>query len=66
MADSALLSVVALGVSLILVHAGASRTSSPMHVFLVGTVLNAPRFIALGVVVGGLHRRVCVSEGVVT
>jgi NhaP-type Na+/H+ or K+/H+ antiporter len=49
---SLILSVVALGIGLILVQVGASRTGNALHIFLIDAVLNGPRFLALGVVVG--------------
>ena len=54
---SAILGFVALGIDLILVHVAASRTSDALHVFLIGAVLNLPRFLFVGIVIGYLYDR---------
>jgi hypothetical protein len=40
-----------------LVGVAASRTSDALHVFLIGEVLNVPRFLFLGIVIGYLYKR---------
>ena len=42
---------------LILLGVAASRTSDALHVFLIGAVLNLPRFLFLGIVIGYLYDR---------
>jgi hypothetical protein len=59
---SAILGFVALGIDLILVHVAASRTSDALHVFLIGTILNIPRFLFVGIVIGYLYKRLYGSE----
>jgi hypothetical protein len=54
---SAILGFVALGIDLILVHVAASRTSDALHVLLIGTILNIPRFLFFGIVIGYLYDR---------
>jgi hypothetical protein len=54
---SAILSFVALAFASILVQVAASGTSDALNVFLTGVVLNLPRFLALGIVVGYLYER---------
>jgi CBS domain containing-hemolysin-like protein len=54
---SVILSFVALGIVLILVGVAASRTSDALHIFLIGVMLNIPRFLFLGVVIGYLYKR---------
>jgi NhaP-type Na+/H+ or K+/H+ antiporter len=55
---SAILSLVALGFALILVQVAASFLGDDaLRIFLIGAMLNAPRFIALGVVIGYLYKR---------
>src|SRR3989304_2304620 len=56
---SVILSFVALGIVLILLGVAASRVgpSDALHVFLVGAVLNVPRFLFLGIVIGYLYKR---------
>jgi hypothetical protein len=54
---STILSIVALGIASILVQVAASGTSDAMNVFLTGTVLNLPRFLVLGIVIGYLFKR---------
>jgi hypothetical protein len=49
---SLILIVAAMGLSLILVQVGATLTMDALHIFLIGAVLNAPGFPALGLVAG--------------
>lgn len=53
---SIILSFVALVFVLILIYVAASRTSDPLNDFLIGAVLNVPRFLAVGVAIGYLHK----------
>ena len=59
---SVILSFVALGIDFILLGVAASRTSDALHVFLIGVMLNLPRFLFLGIVIGYLYKRVYGSE----
>jgi len=52
---SVILSFVALVIVLILVQVAASRTSDALHVFLIGAMLNVPRFLFLGIVIDYLY-----------
>jgi NhaP-type Na+/H+ or K+/H+ antiporter len=54
---SEILSIVALGIALVLLQVAASRTSDALHVFLNGAMLNVPRFLFLGIVIGYLYKR---------
>ena len=54
---SVILSFVALGIVFILLGVAASRTSDALHVFLIGAMLNVPRFLILGLVIGYLYKR---------
>jgi len=54
---SEILSFVALGIVFILLGVAASRTSDALHVFLIGAMLNVPRFLILGQVIGYLCKR---------
>jgi hypothetical protein len=54
---SVILSFVALGIVFILVGVAASRTSDALHVFLIGAMLNVPRFLFVGVAIGYLYKR---------
>jgi hypothetical protein len=54
---SEILSFVALGIVFILLGVAASRTSDALHVFLIGAMLNVPRFLILGLVIGYLYKR---------
>jgi hypothetical protein len=54
---SVILSFVALGIVFILLGVAASRTSDALHVFLIGAMLNVPRFLFLGIVIGYLYKR---------
>jgi FlaA1/EpsC-like NDP-sugar epimerase len=49
---SMLLSFVALSIASIMMYIAASRTSDTLSVLLIGTVLNVPRFLAIGLVIG--------------
>ena len=55
-------SFVALFIVLILVQVAASRTSDALHVFLIGAVLNLPRFLFVGIVIGYAYKRLYGSE----
>ena len=59
---SALLGFAALFIVLILVYVAASRTSDALQVFLIGAMLNVPRFLFPGIVIGYLYKRLCGSE----
>ena len=54
---SVILSFVALGIVFILLGVAASRTSDALHVFLIGAMLNIPRFLFVGIVIGYLYKR---------
>jgi hypothetical protein len=54
---SVILSFVALGINFILLGVAASRTSDALHVFLIGVMLNIPRYLFFGIVVGYLYKR---------
>jgi hypothetical protein len=55
---SVILSIVALVIGSILLEAPASfGTSDALYYFLFGTILNVPRFLFVGVVVGYLYKR---------
>jgi hypothetical protein len=55
---SLILSLIALAIGSILLEAPASfKTNDALYYFLFGTVLNVPRFLFVGVVVGYLYRR---------
>ena len=54
---SVILSFVAQGIVLILHGVAASRTSDALHVFLIGAMLNVPRFLFVGIVIGYLYKR---------
>jgi len=62
---SVILGFVALGIVSILVGVAASRTSDALRVFLIGEVLNVPRFLFLGIVIGYLYKRLYGSESFV-
>jgi uncharacterized membrane protein YedE/YeeE len=57
---SVILSFVALVIALIMVGGAASLlgTSDALHVFLIGAMLNVPRFLSLGVIIGYLYNRI--------
>ncbi|MBI0583128.1 MAG: hypothetical protein ISF22_02760 [Methanomassiliicoccus sp.] len=54
---SVILSIAALFIGLILVQVAASQTNDELNIFLIGAVINLPRFLALGIVVGYLYQR---------
>ena len=56
---SVILSFVALGIVLILLGVAASRVGpgDALHVFLIGVMLNVPRFLFVGIVIGYLYKR---------
>ena len=55
---SLILSLIALAIGSILLEAPASfRTNDALYYFLFGTVLNVPRFLFVGVVIGCLYKR---------
>jgi hypothetical protein len=54
---SEILSFVALFIALILLGVAASMTSDALSVFLIGAMLNVPRFLIPGIVVGYLYKR---------
>jgi hypothetical protein len=49
---SMILSFVALSIASIMMYIAASRTSDTLSALLIGAVLNVPRFLALGLVIG--------------
>ena len=53
---SVILSFFALGINFILLGVAASRTSDVLHVFLIGVMLNIPRYLFLGIVIGNLYK----------
>ena len=53
---SVILSFVALGINFILLGVAASRTSEALHVFLIGVMLNIPRYLFFGIVIGYLYK----------
>jgi len=60
---SVILSIVALAIGSILMEAPASfGTSDALYYFLFGTILNVPRFLVLGIVIGYLYKRLYGSE----
>jgi hypothetical protein len=54
---SAILGFAALCIDLILVYVAASRTDDTLNIFLIGAVLNIPRFLFVGVAIGYLYKR---------
>ncbi len=55
---SVILSIIALAIGTILLEAPASfRTGDALYYFLFGTILNVPRFLFVGVVIGYLYKR---------
>jgi len=54
---SVILSFFALSINFILLGVAASRTSDVLHVFLIGVLLNIPRYLFLGIVIGYLYKR---------
>src|SRR5665647_15336 len=60
---SVILSIIALIIGTILLEAPASfGTSNALYYFLFGTMLNVPRFLFVGIVVGYLYKRLYGSE----
>jgi hypothetical protein len=60
---SVILSIIALLFGTILLEAPASfGTSNALYYFLFGTMLNVPRFLVVGVVIGYLYKRLYGSE----
>jgi hypothetical protein len=59
---SAILGFAALCIDLIMVYVAASRTSDTLNIFLIGAVLNIPRFLFVGVAIGYLYKRLYGSE----
>ena len=54
---SVILSFVPYVINLILLGVAASRTSDAQHIFLIGAALNVPSYLALGIVIGYLYKR---------
>jgi len=55
---SVILSFIALVIATIILEAPASfRTSDALYYFLFGTMLNVPRFLFVGIVIGYLYKR---------
>jgi hypothetical protein len=54
---SVILSFVAYVINLILLGVAASRTSDALQVFLIGAACNVPSYLALGIVIGYLYKR---------
>jgi hypothetical protein len=54
---SEILSFVALVIALIVLQVAASRTTDALHVFLIGAMLNVPRFLLPGIIIGYLYER---------
>jgi hypothetical protein len=59
--NSMLLSLVVLGINFIMLTVAASRTSDALHVFIIGAMLNIPRYLILGLVIGNLYQRLHAS-----
>ena len=60
---SVILGLIALIIGTILLEAPASfRTSDALYYFLFGTMLNVPRFLVLGIIIGYLYKRLYGSE----
>jgi hypothetical protein len=60
---SVILSIIALVIGAILLEAPASfGTSDVLYYFLFGTMLNVPRFLFVGIVIGYLYKRLYGSE----
>ncbi len=53
---SVILGFVALGINFILLGVSASRTIDALHIFLIGVMLNIPRYLFFGIVVGYLYK----------
>ncbi|MGZ8563058.1 MAG: hypothetical protein ACXWWU_05510, partial [Candidatus Limnocylindria bacterium] len=58
-----ILSVMALVIGVLVAGVGSSQLepNEALHYFLIGTLLNVPRFLALGLVIGYLYERLYVS-----
>jgi len=55
---SVVLSFIALVIILILIEVPSSlRTSDPLYWFLIGVILNVPRFLVIGAAIGYLYKR---------
>ena len=54
---SVILSFIPYVINLILLGVAASRTSDAQHIFLIGAALNVPSYLALGIVIGYLYKR---------
>ena len=54
---SEILSFVALFIALIVLGVASSRTSDALQVFFIGAMLNVPRFLIPGIVIGYLYKR---------
>jgi len=55
---SEILSFVALGIAIIMIQGAASFLGGDaLHYFLIGAMLNVPRFLSLGIVIGYLYER---------
>jgi len=62
---SVILSIIALVIGAILLEAPSSfGTSDALYYFLFGTMLNVPRFLVLGIVIGYLYKRLYGSDAV--
>ena len=60
---SVILSIIALVIGAILLEAPSSfGTSDALYYFLFGTMLNVPRFLFVGIVIGYLYKRLYGSE----
>jgi hypothetical protein len=59
---SVILSIVALFVVLALVSVAASRTNDTSNIFVIGALLNLPRFLAIGLVIGYLCKRLSTTS----
>jgi hypothetical protein len=62
---SVILSFVPYFMNLILLGVAVSRTSDAQYIFLIGAVLNVPSYLALGIVIGYLYKRMYGSESLV-
>jgi hypothetical protein len=55
---SLILSIVALTIAVVMVQGASSLLrGDALHVFLIGAMLNVPRFLFLGIVIGYLYKR---------
>jgi hypothetical protein len=62
---SVIVSFVPYVINLILLGVAASRTSDAQYIFLIGAVLQVPSYLALGIVIGYLYKRLYGSESFV-